>query len=93
MDESPERVRANLAKAVAIMTAWSESDDGDTSFSIDTLASYLNDAPTGIEREVAVSSLLAGLMSLCGHLLIMLGDATEREMTDLLAEIAAIDSA
>lgn len=41
VDDSPE-IYENMAKALAVLTAWNESGDGDLSLVDETTAGYLN---------------------------------------------------
>ena len=74
-----EATLANLRAAIGLVTAAQLDDDGARE-----LASLVGEPIP----QTAVD-LLAGLVSLCGLLLVRLAKATSRTETDLLREIAA----
>jgi len=89
MPQDREAVNTNLLKAIAVMTAWNESDRGDTSFAGEVVTRYLTDGAVN-ERDVARNAvrLIAGLGSLCGRLLIALEDSSGQTNEEILQHAA-----
>jgi hypothetical protein len=76
-----------MRQAVALLTAWNESHEGDMSFLAGTVNHYAANA-TSIEEVVEIfSNLVAGLVSLSGGLLLELGRASGQTPSELLAII------
>lgn len=83
MDDSPE-IYENMAKALAVLTAWNESGDGDLSLVEQTTRAYLDshrDPDAKLEEAVA---LIAGLVSLGGRMLLQLAHSTDHSEDELL---------
>src|SRR5258708_38605676 len=79
MDDSPE-IYENMTKALAILTAWNESGDGDLSLVEQTTMGYLEshaDPDATVNEAIALISALA---SLGGRMLLQLAQTTQ--MTD-----------
>ena len=83
MDDSPE-IYQNMAKALAVLTAWNESGDGDLSLVEQTTAAYLDshaDPDAKIREAVA---LISGLVSLGGRMLLQLAHSTSLSEDEIL---------
>jgi hypothetical protein len=78
-----------MTKAVALLTAWAESTDGDLSLTEQLLASYWSDAAAGGTHELLLelTDLWLGLLSLSERLLVELSHATGRSADELLEMI------
>ncbi|HEY4408457.1 MAG TPA: hypothetical protein VGO87_01130 [Acidimicrobiia bacterium] len=83
MDDSPE-IYENMAKALAILTAWNESGDGDLSLVEGTTMGYLENLPDPDAKVREAINLIAGLVSLGGRMLLQLAHAMEVEEEELL---------
>jgi hypothetical protein len=83
VDDSPE-IYQNMAKALAVLTAWNESGDGDLSLVEQTTAGYLDshaDPEAKIREAVA---LISGLVSLGGRMLLQLAQSTSLSEDEIL---------
>ena len=83
MDDSPE-VYENMAKALAILTAWNESGDGDLSLVERTTVGYLDGQPDPEARLREAINLISGLVSLGGRMLLQLAQNLEVGEDELL---------
>jgi hypothetical protein len=88
VEDSPE-IYENMAKALAVLTAWNESGDGDLSLVDQTTAGYLN-SQTGAEAQLREAvNLVSGLVSLGGRMLLQLAQSTglsEEELLRIMGE-------
>ena len=75
-----QRVAENVQRAVAVLTAWNESDGGDTTL-VDQVAC------DQLEEDGDPTRLVGGLVSLAGILLVRFADATGRSEIDILQEL------
>lgn len=75
-----QRVAENVQRAVAVLTAWNESETGDTSLVDQVAADQLAD-------DGDPTRLVGGLVSLAGILLVRFADATGRSELDILQEL------
>src|SRR2546423_13624268 len=66
MDDSPE-IYENMTKALAILTAWNESGDGDLSLVEQTTMGYLKSHSDPDARVDEAIALISGLVSLDGR--------------------------
>src|SRR2546423_15710788 len=66
MDDSPE-IYENMTKALAILTAWNESGDGDLSLVEQTTMGYLKSHSDPDARVDEAIALISGLVSLGGR--------------------------
>jgi hypothetical protein len=83
VDDSPE-IYENMAKALAVLTAWNESGDGDVSLAEQTTVAYL-DGHTDPEAKVNEAiNLISGLVSLSGRMLLQLARNLEVSEDELL---------
>jgi hypothetical protein len=83
VDDSPE-IYENMAKALAILTAWNESGDGDLSLVEQTTMGYL-DGHLDPEAKVSEAiNLIAGLVSLGGRMLLQLARSVDLSEDELL---------
>lgn len=82
--EDPAEVNARLARAIGIMTAWNESDDGDTSFVIDFVSRDLAETQFTGQLMSETISMVTGLISLSGRLLVQLEQTTGTPIADIL---------
>src|SRR2546423_6229737 len=69
MDDSPE-IYENMTKALAILTAWNESGDGDLSLVEQTTMGYLKSHSDPDARVDEAIALISGLVSLGGRKLL-----------------------
>jgi hypothetical protein len=83
VDDSPE-IYENMAKALAILTAWNESGDGDLTLVEPTTLGYLDAQPDPDARLREALNLIAGLVSLGGRMLLQLARSTDLDEYDLL---------
>src|SRR5258708_9407064 len=82
MDDSPE-IYENMTKALAILTAWNESGDGDLSLVEQTTMGYLEshaDPDAKVNEPIA---LMSGLASLGGRMLLQLAHSTQMPENDV----------
>ena len=88
MDDSPE-IYENMAKALAVLTAWNESGDGDLSLVERTTMGYL-DSASDVEAQLREAiNLISGLVSLSGRMLLQLArtlELTEDELLHLMGQ-------
>jgi hypothetical protein len=88
VEDSPE-IYENMAKALAVLTAWNESGDGDLSLVDETTAGYLN-RHAGREAQLREAvNLISGLVSLGGRMLLQLAQSTglsEEELLRIMGE-------
>ena len=83
MDDSPE-IYENMAKALAVLTAWNESGEGDLSLVEQTTAGYLDihaDPEAKVREAVAI---ISGLVSLGGRMLLQLAHSTSLSEDEIL---------
>ena len=83
MDDNPE-IYENMAKALAILTAWNESGDGDLSLVDETTRSYLDSHTDPDAKLNEAVALIAGLVSLGGRMLLQLAQRTELSEDEIL---------
>lgn len=83
VNDSPQ-IYENMAKALAILTAWNESGDGDLSLVERTTIGYL-DGHTDAEAKIREAiNLISGLVSLGGRMLLQLAQSLELSEDELL---------
>jgi hypothetical protein len=83
VDDSPE-IYENMAKALAILTAWNESGNGDLSLVEQITRGYLDaHSDPDVKLSEAVD-LISGLVSLGGRMLLQLAHSLERSEEELL---------
>jgi hypothetical protein len=83
VDDSPE-IYENMAKALAILTAWNESGDGDLSLVEQTTSAYL-EAHTDPDAQIREAiNLISGLVSLGGRMLLQLAASLQLSEEELL---------
>lgn len=83
MEDSPE-IYENMAKALAILTAWNESGDGDLSLVERTTMAYLDSHPDPDAKVNEAIALISGLVSLGGRMLLQLAQSLEVSEDELL---------
>ena len=83
MDDSPE-IFENMAKALAILTAWNESGDGDLSHVEQTTMGHLDSHPEPDAQVREAINLISGLVSLGGRMLLQLAQSLELSEDELL---------
>lgn len=83
MDDSPE-IYENMAKALAILTAWNESGDGDLTLVEQTTAAYLDQHRDPQARLTEALNLVSGLTSLGGRMLLQLAGSLQVSEEELL---------
>ena len=83
MDDSPE-IYENMAKALAILTAWNESGDGDLSLVEQTTMGYLGRHADPEAKLSEAVNLISGLVSLGGRMLLQLAQTLELSEAELL---------
>ena len=83
VDDSPE-IYENMAKALAILTAWNESGDGDLSLVEQTTVGYLEAQPDAGAKVAEAINLVSGLVSLGGRMLLQLAQSLGRSEDELL---------
>ena len=83
MEDGPE-VYENMAKALAILTAWNESGDGDLSLVERTTMGYLDGQPDPEARIREAINLISGLVSLGGRMLLQLAQSLEVSEDEIL---------
>src|SRR5438093_8739931 len=76
VDDSPE-IYENMAKALAVLTAWNESGEGDLSLVDRTTMGYLDSAPDVDAKLREAISLISGFVSLGGRMLLQLARSLE----------------
>jgi hypothetical protein len=82
--EDPAKVNEGIRRAVALMTAWNESADSDTSFAILLASQDLAEAAVkGTLLEESVD-LIVGLMSLSARLMVELEAHTGTDISAIL---------
>ena len=94
MDDSPE-IYENMAKALAVLTAWNESGEGDLSLVERTTMGYLDSAPDADAKLREAINLISGLVSLGGRMLLQLArslELTEDELLHLMGQRIAYRS-
>jgi hypothetical protein len=85
--EDPAPVDAGIRRAVELMTAWNESGEGDASFAV-LLASQDMAAAVAIDNLLGESiTLIAGLMSLAGRLLMELERQSKTPIPEILERV------
>jgi hypothetical protein len=83
MDDSPE-IYENMRKALAILTAWNESGDGDLTLVEQTTKGYL-DGHSGADAQLNEAiGLISGLVSLGGRMLLQLAQSLGMSEEELL---------
>jgi len=88
VDDSPE-IYENMAKALAVLTAWNESGDGDLSLVEQITLGYLDGQPDPAAKLTEAINLISGLVSLGGRMLLQLAqnlEVTEDELLRLMGE-------
>jgi hypothetical protein len=83
VDDSPQ-IYENMAKALAILTAWNESGDGDLSLVERTTVGYLDNHPDPEAKVREAINLISGLVSLGGRMLLQLAQNLELTEDELL---------
>jgi hypothetical protein len=83
VDDSQE-IYENMAKALAVLTAWNESGDGDLSLVEQTTMGYLDSHPDPEAKLREAINLISGLVSLGGRMLLQLADKLEMSEEELL---------
>ncbi len=83
MDDSPE-IYQNMAKALAILTAWNESGEGDLSLVERTTLGYLEGQPDAEAKIREALNLIAGFVSLGGRMLLQLAQNLDMSEDELL---------
>jgi hypothetical protein len=83
VDDSPQ-IYENMAKALAILTAWNESGDGDLSLVEQTTMGYLDRQPGPDAKVGEAINLISGLVSLGGRMLLQLAQSMELSEEELL---------
>jgi hypothetical protein len=83
VDDSPE-IYENMAKALAILTAWNESGDGDLSLVEQTTLGYLDSHSDPDAKVREAINLVSGLVSLGGRMLLQLSQSLGRSEDELL---------
>jgi hypothetical protein len=83
MEDSPE-IYENMAKALAILTAWNESGDGDLSLVERTTMGYLDSHSDSEAKVNEAIALISGLVSLGGRMLLQLAQSLEVSEDELL---------
>jgi hypothetical protein len=83
VDDSPE-IYENMAKALAILTAWNESGDGDLSLVEQTTVAYLDSQMDPEAKVREAINLISGLVSLGGRMLLQLAQSLDRSEDELL---------
>ena len=73
-----------MAKALAILTAWNESGDGDLSLAEQTTMGYLDACSDPDARVAEAIALISGLVSLGGRMLLQLAHSLAVSEEDLL---------
>ena len=87
--EDPPGADENIARAVALMTEWTEwneSEDADTSFAVQLVT---QDLVTAVTQDMLLGesiTLITGLMSLARRLLIELEHTTKTPISTILQE-------
>ena len=84
MDDSPE-IYENMSKALAILTAWNESGDGDLTLVEQTTNAYLDGHPEAGDKLTEAIGLISGLVSLGGRMLLQLSSSLGMSEEELLA--------
>jgi hypothetical protein len=83
VDDSPE-IYENMAKALAILTAWNESGDGDLSLVERTTVGYLDNHQDADAKVREAINLISGLGSLGGRMLLQLAQSLDLSEDELL---------
>lgn len=83
MDDTPE-IYENMAKALAVLTAWNESGDGDLSLVEQTTTGYLDSQPDPEAKIREAIALISGLVSLGGRMLLQLAQSTQLSEDEIL---------
>jgi hypothetical protein len=83
VDDCPE-IYENMAKALAILTAWNESGDGDLSLVERITRGYLDTHSDPDDKLSEAVDLISGLVSLGGRMLLQLAHSLERSEEELL---------
>ena len=83
VDDSPE-IYENMARALAILTAWNESGDGDLSLVEQTTMGYLDSHPDPDTKVREAINLIDGLVSLAGTMLLQLAQNLDLGEDELL---------
>jgi hypothetical protein len=88
VDDSPQ-IYENMAKALAVLTAWNESGDGDLSLAEQTTMDYLDGQPDADAKLREAVNLISGLVSLGGRMLLQLAqslDVGEEELLRIMGQ-------
>jgi hypothetical protein len=94
MDDSPQ-IYENMTKALAILTAWNESGDGDLSLVEETTMGYLDSHADPDAKVNEAIALISGLVSLGGRMLLQLAQSipmSENEILQLMGQRIAYRS-
>jgi hypothetical protein len=83
VDDSPQ-IYENMAKALAILTAWNESGDGDLTLAEQTTMAYLDGHPEPEAKVREAINLISGLVSLGGRMLLQLAQSLDLSEDELL---------
>ncbi|MDQ1499036.1 MAG: hypothetical protein QOF96_2605 [Actinomycetota bacterium] len=83
VDDSLE-IYENMAKALAVLTAWNESGDGDLSLVEQTTMGYLDSQSDPDAKLREAINLISGLVSLGGRMLLQLAHNLELSEDELL---------
>jgi hypothetical protein len=83
VEDSPE-IYENMAKALAVLTAWNESGDGDLSLVDQTTMGYLENLPDPDAKLTEAIALISGLVSLGGRMLVQLATSTQLSEDEIL---------
>ena len=83
MDDSPE-IYENMSKALAILTAWNESGDGDLTLVDATTKAYLDGHADVDARLHEAIGIICGFVSLGGRMLLQLAQSLGMSEDELL---------
>jgi len=83
MEDSPE-IYENMRKALAILTAWNESGNGDLTLVEQTTNGYLESHSDADAKLNEAISLISGLVSLGGRMLLQLSQSLGMSEDELL---------
>ena len=73
-----------MAKALAVLTAWNESGDGDLTLVEQTTMGYLDGRGDPEAKLAEAVNLISGLVSLGGRMLLQLAHTTDLGEDELL---------
>ena len=86
MDEQTPDRRTLLGRAIAVMTAWDDENEG-LAMSVSVVAHEIDDDGTSLNADKALG-LIEGLVNLAGVLLARLEIAEQRSGLEILQELA-----